>query len=177
MKKVGLLYREKIVDELKERWSQANARIFVGFTKVGAFPFNRLRNELRKEDIRLLVVKNSLAIRALKDIDAEDTGDFINDSIGLVFVGGQDVVKVCKILVGFSKENEGFSLKGGFLQEKKLSVYALESLSKLPPRTVLLSTAVMTMAAPLIGFVATLNNVLLKFVWLVNELEKKRSSS
>ena len=95
----------------------------------------------------------------------------------MVAINGPHLPKVSKALVDFSKENTGLILKGGFLNEKYLSDNDIIEISKLPSREVLLAQAVMTIASPLSGFVATLNNVILKFVWLVEELKKKKSST
>ena len=89
----------------------------------------------------------------------------------------QDLVKICKALVDFSKENVGLALRGGFLKEKLLGEQELQSLAKLPPRNVLLAQTVMTIAAPLTSFVAAANNVILKFLWLVEELKNKREQT
>ena len=176
MKKIGLLYREKAVDLLKENWQGSEACIFVGFNKVGAFAFNSLRNQLKNEESLILVSKNSLIKKALRDLKVSDFESLLSGSTGLVVVNGQDLVKVCKSLTEFSKENEGFSLKGGFLREKKLDEKDLIALSRLPSKDILLAQAVMTIASPLSGFVATLNNIILKFVWAVEELKKKKDS-
>ncbi len=173
MKKVGLLYREKVVEEVKKRWQSSQACIFVNFSRFGAFAFNTLRNELKKEKANMLVSRNTLTRRALNDLGVE-AEDLVEGSTAMVFVGDSDIVKVCKVLVGVTKENESFVIKGGILKDKKVGSKDIEELSKLPSRDVLLATAIMTMVSPLSGFMAALNNVILKFVWLVEEIKKKK---
>jgi len=177
MKKIGLLYREKIIEKITNSWSQKEARIFVNFSKISAFNFNILRNTLRKEGSFIFVSRNSLITRALASFVKDSINNFIDGSTGVVFVNYDDIVKISKILFDFSKENEGFILKGAVLGDKQLSFDELEKISKLPSREVLIAQAVMGIASPLTGFVATLNNILLKFLYLVEEIKNKKSGN
>jgi large subunit ribosomal protein L10 len=176
MKKVGLLYRERIVDQICQNWSKSEGCIFVGFDKVSALTFNELRNELKKEDSNVLVSKNSLIKKALSDLDSktEQYQDYINANTGMVFFGTNGVVNTCKILVDFSKENKGLELRGGCLQDEKLETETLQELAELPSREVLLAKSVYAMAAPLSGFVAALNNITLKFLWAIEAIKKNK---
>ncbi|MCD6583196.1 MAG: 50S ribosomal protein L10 [Candidatus Omnitrophica bacterium] len=176
VKKVGLLFRERIVEEIKTKVSQSQGYLFIGFNKLKAFAFNQLRNELKKTNAIIFVSKNSLIKRALQEIVVDFNG-FLKDSTGLVFIFDEDIVKVCRILVNFSKENEGcMNLKGGYLRDKRIEESQIIELAKLPSREILLGMAVMGLASPLTGFINSLNQVILKFVWLVEELKKKRGS-
>ena len=174
MKKIGILYREKIIERITDSWSQLEARIFVSFNKVSAFNFNILRNTLGKEGSSVFVSRNSLIKRALDSIAVNNMDNFIDGSTGIVFVNYDDIVKICKILFDFSKENEGFVLKGAILGDKQLGFDELEKISKLPPKDMLIVQAVMGIASPLTGFVATLNNILVKFLYLIEEIKNKK---
>lgn len=174
MKKIGLLYREKNIEQLKSSWLKTEVCIFISFNKVAAFAFNRLRNQLKKEDAPVLVSKNSLIKRTFENLSLSDAENFIDGSMGLVFVVKEKLVDVCKVLVNFSKENQGLILKGAFLKQRILSVKELEEFSKLPSRDLLLATSVMSIASPLTGFLYILNNIILKFLWLAEELKKKK---
>ncbi|OPX30895.1 MAG: 50S ribosomal protein L10 [Candidatus Omnitrophica bacterium 4484_171] len=175
MKKIGILYREKIIERITSSWSQLEARIFVSFNKVSAFNFNILRNILKKEGSSIFVSRNSLIKRALDSISVDSMDSFIDGSTGIVFVNYDNIVKICKILFDFSKENEGFMLKGAALGEKQLGFDELEKISKLPPKDILIAQAVMGIASPLSGFVAALNNILVKFLYLIDGIKNKKS--
>jgi len=47
-------------------------------------------------------------------------------------------------------------------------------LAKLPSKEVLLGMAVSALAAPLSGFANVLNQVILKFVWAIEEIKKTK---
>lgn len=177
MKRIGLVYRERMVEEIKERYADASACLFVGFNKLNAFSLNLLRNELRKMNTRIVLSKNTMIKRALESLGKDDVDVFLNDSTILVFMYEEDIVKPFKTLVDFSKENEGtLMLKGGYLQEKKLKGDDILDIAKLPSREVLLAKAVSTIASPLTGFLAALNQIPQKLAWVIEEIRKKKSA-
>ena len=81
-------------------------------------------------------------------------------------------VKACKVLADFAKENEAFQIKGGVLKDKKLTAKDVTDLAKLPSKEILLAMAIGAMAAPLTGFLAAMNQIILKFLWVVEEIKK-----
>ncbi len=174
MKKVGLLTRERIIEELTGKIKDSRGYFFVGFNKVCAFPLNILRNNLRNYQAQIFVTKNSLFKRALVAAGhPEDLNEFLDTETGVVFIYGDDAVGVCKVLVDFAKETETLNLKGGVLEEKKLHGKELVSLSKLPSREALLGMAVSAIAAPLTSFLNSMNQVILKFIWVVEEIKNR----
>lgn len=177
MKRLGVVCREKIVDEIGDKFTKANACLFVGLNKLKAFDFNLLRNDLRKSDTSIMLSKNTLIQRAFTKAGKEDVEGFLQESTGVVFINTEDVVPVCKALVDFSKEKEGaIALRGGYLAERRLEEKDVESLAKLPPKNVLLGMAVSAIASPLTGFLSAMKQVPQKFVWALEEIKKKKSA-
>ncbi len=175
MKKVGLLYREKIVEKIIEDWKNSEGCIFASFSKVSAFNFNALRNSLKKEGSYAFISKNSLIKRAVEKLEIKEAEQFIEGSTALFFVNQQNLVKVARVLFDFSQENESFILKGAFLNSNRLGEKELEAISKLPSREVLIGEAVMGIASPLVGFVGMLNNIILEFAWIIEGIKKKKA--
>ncbi|UCG35392.1 MAG: 50S ribosomal protein L10 [Candidatus Omnitrophota bacterium] len=172
MKKLGLLVRENIVEAVKKRNEEAQGCFLFSFNKVNAFAFNVMRNNLRGAGALVFVARNSLLKKAFSSLGWEDNGSFTGAETAVVFVYDEDIVKACKVLAEFAKENEAFQIKGGVLKDKKLTAKEIIDLSKLPSKEVLLATAIGTIAAPLTGFLAAMNQVVLKFLWAVEEIKK-----
>lgn len=174
VKKIGLLTRERIVEELKQGVKDTEGCFFIGFNKVGAFSFNELRNNLRDSGARIFVAKNSLFKRALGELGWEDVNSLLETETGVVIIKEKTIVKACKILVEFTKETETLQLKGGIIKDKRVSPKEVGALAKLPSREVLIGTVVSTFASPLCGFLNTLNQMILKFVWVIEEIKKAK---
>ncbi len=174
-KRIGLVIREKLVEEIKERLNNSHACFFVGFDKLEAASLNVLRDDLRKINSIMRVFKNSLIKRALVDLGRDGFEEFLQGSTGLVFVYQDDIVKTCKLLVDFSKDSEDkFFLKGGYIEDRRIEKEEVLEIAKLPSRDVLLSMALSGIASPLTGFLNTLNQIILKFVWVIEEIKKKK---
>lgn len=173
---IGTIVREKVVSELKENLSQSEGCFFVNFNKVKAFSISQLRNNLRTIKSKVCVAKNSLLSKAF-DANSESIASFISGETAVIFVYDKDVVKTAKALVDFAKENEILKVQGGFLNNKAVSQADLNALAKLPPKEVLLGMAVSGLASPITGFVSTLNQVMLKFVWTVEAIKKNKEAN
>jgi large subunit ribosomal protein L10 len=109
------------------------------------------------------------------DLGWEDLNGFLGQGTGIVFVYNKDIVKACKILVDFSKENENLQLRGGFLKTQKITPEELNALAKLPPKEILLGMVVNGFASPLMSFMSAMNNIILKFLWVVEEIKKTKT--
>jgi len=171
-KTIGLLTHEKIVSEIKESANRAQACFFISFNRLPAFPFNVLRNGLRSAGSRILITKNSLFHRALAESGWQDPDSFLVSETGIVFVFDEDIVKTCKVLTEFAQENEFLQLKGGVIKDKKVTAKEITTLAKLPSKDMLRAMAVSAIASPLTGFITTLNQIILKFLWTVEEIKK-----
>lgn len=176
MKHVGEIVREKVVSELRESIQQSESCFFINFNKVKAFSISQLRNNLRTTKAKIYVAKNSLFTKAF-DAEKNDVAGFLNGETAVVFVYDNDAVKTCKALVDFSKENEILQIKGGFFKDKVVTIEELNALAKLPPKEIMLAIALNALASPISGFVSTLNQVILKFVWTVEEIKKQKQTT
>jgi large subunit ribosomal protein L10 len=170
--KIGLLSRQKIVDELKGKTREIQGCFFIGFHKISAAAFTHLRNNLKDQNASVFVTKNSLFQKAFADLGWQETANLLEAETGIVLVYDPDVVKACKILVDFMGENETLTLKGGIISDKKISPKEITAMAKLPSREILLGMAVSALASPITGFMAAMNQVILKFLWVVQELQK-----
>lgn len=173
MQRIGLLTRETQVAELKEKVKSSEALFFINFNKLTAFSFNILRNNLKRVNTTVLITKNSLIHKAFADLKIKLNG-FVEAETAVVCVYDRDIVKACKALVDFSKENETLKIRGGFLKDQTLSLEDLKALAKLPSKDILLSMAVSGIASPLTSFLVTLNQVILNFLWVIQEVKSKK---
>jgi large subunit ribosomal protein L10 len=175
MKKVGEIVREKSLNEIKDGLEKSQGCFFVSFAKIATKDVTIVRNDLQRNGASMLVAKNALIEKAVKPLDAGDISKFLCGETGVVFVN-KDLVAVSKILVDFNKTNENFLVKGGLLNKKAITGAEVAALAKLPSREVLLGQAVGAMAAPISGFLSTMNQVILKFVYAVEEIKKKKEA-
>ena len=95
----------------------------------------QLRQRLRQKNIRLLVIKNSLAKRATEGTRLASAFERSEGTLALVW-GGEDVISLAKEIVKISKmkEFEPFKPKGGAMEGQPLSADQVQAVSKWPSR-------------------------------------------
>lgn len=174
MEKIGALTRRVILEEAQDKIKKSGSCFFVGFSKLPAFPLNLLRNNIRRAGGQMFLVKNALLKKAFDTTGWQANPSFFEKETAVVFCYDKDMVGLCKVLVDFTKDNESFFLKGGFLADKKIEAQDISSLAKLPPKEVLIAQVVSGFASPLTGFVCTLNQIIVKFVLVLEEVKKKK---
>ena len=175
MKKLGLLFKEVSESKIKLSLKESNALFIVRYSGLSSPDLSALRQNLKGSNARLFVVKNSVARRALKSSGLETLIKSVEGPCGLVFVKDEPV-STSKVLCNFQKEHEPLKLEGGFLKDKVLEKKDIEALAKLPSREVLRAQVVMTLNSPISGLVITLNQILVKFVYCIDQIRHKKTS-
>lgn len=99
-----------------------------------------LRQRLRKKNINLLVVKNSLARRATEGTRLERAFETAGGTMALLW-GGEDLISLAKEVISIAEDKnfEPFTPKGGVMDGQPLAGDQIKAVSKWPNRTEQLS--------------------------------------
>lgn len=165
--------RNMVVSELKSRYRDVNMCLVVNYSGITSSQANDIRSELRTNAVRMRVVKNNLASRALKDVGKEGVAKHFQGPVAILH-GDADPVVMAKKVLEFKAKVPKFILRGGYLNGRVLSDQEVIALSKLPDRKALLGMVVGTLAAPMTGFVRTLNQITTQFVRVVQQVKEKK---
>ena len=95
---------------------------------------NSFRTELGKSEIFVCVVKNTLAVRALKALGHENIDELFQGPCALAF-GGEDIVSLAKEVVKWEKALDNLEIKGAFVEGEPLNAQSAKALSKMLSRT------------------------------------------
>jgi large subunit ribosomal protein L10 len=157
---VRLEKKQKITEDLHERFSKSAIVVVADYKGLDVSSMNDLRRKLREEDIELQVAKNTLLVRAAKDTEVALIQDYFKGP-SAVALSYKDPVAPAKILTQFAKDNQKLEIKGGVLKDKVLDADAIKTLAKLPSREVLLGQ-----------FLSVLNEVPSSFVRTIAEIPR-----
>ena len=129
-----------ISDDLAKRLAGESDCLLVNVIGLDANHTMTLRRELRAKDIRMTVVKNSLAKRATAGTSLEAAFESISGPIAVVW-GSEDIVSLAKEVVRLTKDEafEGFAARGGVMDESPLTEKQVHEVSKWPGRAEQLS--------------------------------------
>jgi ribosomal protein L10 len=135
--------------DLRNQLTGVNDALLVNVIGMDAIRTSKLRSELRKKNIKLEVVRNSLARRATEGTPLAPAFEGVEGTLAIVW-GGDDFVSLAKEIVKFSeaKDFEGFTARGGAMDGSKLSSDEVTAVSKWPTRQEQLSILVGQILGP-----------------------------
>lgn len=130
-----------LTKELEGRLDGVSDALLVSTVGMTSNTTMALRSELRKKDIRMTMVKNSLARRATEGTPLAAAFTGVEGATAIVW-GGEDVVGLAKEVIRLTKEKTFDTLvpKGGVLDGAQLSPEDVTAVSKWPSRAEQLST-------------------------------------
>jgi ribosomal protein L10 len=175
MKKIGLIFKETSENRIKNYLKDSNAVFIIKYSGLSSPDLTQLRKNLRTSNATFFIVKNSVARRALEGSELKLMVKSIEGPCGMIFVK-EEPVSASKVLCSFSKEHEQLKLEGVYLDNKLLGRTDIEQMSKLPSKEALRAQVVMALNSPISGLVITLNQILAKFVYCLNQIKQKKSN-
>src|SRR5450756_723518 len=111
--------KEQLVAELKDKLQGAKSLYYTDFTGLNVKRMTELRRRLKRAGIDYVVIKNTLALRAVNESGL--VGERLKGPTGLVV--GKDPVTAARLLAEFAKEFEDKpAMKGGVLQGKAINL-------------------------------------------------------
>ena len=145
--------KEQLVIELKDKMQGATALYFTDFTGINVKKMTELRRRFRKAGVEYVVIKNSLALRAVNESGL--TTARLKGPTGVVVT--KDPVSAAKVLVDFAKENDQKpAMKGGIWEGNAIDAVMLKRLATMPTRNEALSIFAGCMNSPLMMFALAL---------------------
>ena len=166
--------KEQLVIELKEKMKGATALYYTDFTGLNVKRMTDLRRRLRKANVEYVVIKNSLALRAVNESGL--VGERLRGPTGLVVA--KDAVAAAKVITDFAKENDQRpAVKGGLFDGKQIDKAQITKLASMPSREQMLAQLAAGLQSPLAGFLGALSGVMYTFVGALEGLKAQRESA
>ncbi len=166
----------EVVEELSKDLSQSRGVYLADFTGLTVDKITALRRAIRKSGSRFVVAKNTLAKRAIKGSHLEPLTDHFRGPTGIAY-SNDDPVAPAKVLADFGKENEGFTVKAGYVEGSVLDAKEIGRIAGLPSKAVLVAQAIGIVQSPMRGLVTVVNGVMTGLVVALEEIRKKKDAS
>lgn len=166
--------KEQLVSELAQKLRGASALYYTDFTGLNVKRMTDLRRRLRKSGIEYVVIKNTLALRAVNESGL--VSERLRGPTGLVLA--RDPVTAAKLLSEFAKENDAKpTVKGGLLDGRALDSAQVKQLATMPSREQMLAELGAGLQSPMAAFVGALNGLLYMFAGALEALRTQREGA
>ena len=134
------LIKDLITKDLQKRLEGVEDALLVDMIGLKNDKNVALRQRLRKKNIHLLVVKNSLAARATEGSKLAPAFESATGTMALIW-GGEDIISLAKEVVSIAEDKnfEPFTAKGGVMDGQRIAAEQVKAVSKWPTRTEQLS--------------------------------------
>jgi large subunit ribosomal protein L10 len=166
--------KEQLVTELTDKIKGASAVYYTDFTGLNVKRMTELRRRLRRAGVEYVVIKNTLALRAVNESGL--AGSRLRGPTGIVV--GKDAVAAAKVLSDFAKENEQKpEVKGGLLDGRVIQAAQVQQLASLPSREQLLAELGAGLMSPMAAFAGAMNGLLYMFAGALDALKTQREGA
>jgi large subunit ribosomal protein L10 len=120
-----------ITAELQNKFKGADSVVVVDYIGIDSKTTAGIRSDLRKKKVKLTVVRNAMAAKALETVGLKGAKDLLKGTNAVAY-GGDSVVDIVKELVEQAKKIEKLKIKGSIVEGQLLDDKATTALAKLP---------------------------------------------
>lgn len=135
-----------------------------------------LRSKLREHGGHYLVVKNTLALRAIQGKPLEGLSSWFEGPTAVVFSDG-DPVPLAKALTEFAKGAPMVQFKGALVERQPVAAEQIKEIADLPSRQELIAKLVFMLQSPIARFVRGLGAIPQQFVSVLDQVAKSKEGS
>jgi large subunit ribosomal protein L10 len=168
--------KQAFVDELQAKLSDASAFYLTDFTGMNVKQMTEFRSRLRRQGVEYVVVKNTLARRALTELELPDIASFFTGATGMVI--GPDPVAAAKLLSDFAREFDNKpAIKLGIVDRREVAPDQVKRLAELPSKEVLLAQIAGGLQAPMARLAGGMQNLVAGLARAVDALRQQREGS
>jgi large subunit ribosomal protein L10 len=139
-----------ITDSYKSRFEGITGGVLVDIRGIAANANNEMRAGLAEKQIKVTVIKNSLAKRAFEGTDLEAFNELIDGSNAVVYPVSEEtsVVNVARELIDWAKKVQNMQFKGALLDGIQFGADEIKKLSEFPTKEEAQAKAIQILLTP-----------------------------
>lgn len=166
--------KSQVVDDLTASIGQATNAFLIDFKGITVPQVTELRRQVREANSSYVVVKNTLALIALKDSPMIELREHFTGPTAVAF-NSTDAVALAKTLSKFAKDVPTVTFKGALLDGKVIPATQIEAIASLPSREELIAKLLYLMQSPIRGLVTVLSANIRNLAVVLDQIAKGKS--
>lgn len=171
--------RDKKTQEISEMSAgigQATNAFLIDFKGITVPQVTELRRHVRETGSSYVVVKNTLALIAIKDSPMIELREHFSGPTAVAF-NHSDAVALAKALTKFAKDVPALRFKGVMLDGQIVPAAQVQAIANLPSRLELISKLLFVLQSPIRGLVTVLSANIRNLTVVLDQIAKQRGET
>lgn len=168
--------KAQAISELETAIGSATNAFLIDFKGVTVPQVTELRRQIRQTNSGYMVVKNTLALIALKDSPMIAMKEQFSGPTAVAY-NTSDAVVLAKALTKFAKDVPAVQFKGAMLNGQIVPTTEIQNIANLPSRQELLSKLLYLMQHPIRGLAVVLNANLRNIAVVIDQIAKQKETA
>ena len=164
------------VSELNEQIGKASNAFLIDFKGITVPQVTELRRQVRETKSGYVVVKNTLALIALKDSPIIAMKEKFTGPTAIAFNAG-DAVMLAKALTKFAKDVPAVQFKGALLDGQVVPASQIQAIANLPSRKELVSKLLFLLQSPIRGLATVLQANIRNLAVVIDQIAKQKETA
>lgn len=143
------------VKEVIEILKEAQTGVVVDYRGLTVAEDTDLRSKLRSANVKYFVIKNTLLLRACKEVGLEALEEALHGPTAIA-VSSEDAVAPAKVISDFAKDNDKLEIKTGFMDGAIMSLDEIKKLAATPNLETLIAKMMGSLNSPISALARTL---------------------
>jgi large subunit ribosomal protein L10 len=164
------------ISELESAIGQATNAFLIEFKGITVPQVTELRRQVRETNSTYVVVKNTLALIAVKDSPLKALEKAFSGPTAVAY-NSTDAVVLAKALTKFAKDVPAVHFKGAMLNGQIVPADQIQAIANLPSRQELIAKLLYVMQSPIRGLAIVLQANIRNLAVVLSEISKQKGGS
>jgi large subunit ribosomal protein L10 len=168
--------KQKMIDDYAEGFAKSSNAFVLGYQKMTVPQVDALRSKVRASGGRYQVVKNRLALIAVKDGKLAPLAEHFQGPTAVAY-SDSDVVGLAKVLTEFAKSADVLEFRAGIVEGSPIAGADVKAIADLPSREVLIGRLLYMLQTPVSRLVRDLGAITQQFVSALDQIRQQKEAS
>lgn len=168
--------KEEMVAAYREGLATAPHAFLLFYKGITVPQVTALRSKVRESGGEYLVVKNTLALRAIAGGPLEQLKELFEGPVAVVF-SQDDPVRLAKALTQFAKDIPAIELRGGMVDGRPVAAGQVAEIATLPSREELIAKLLFLLQSPITRLARVLAAVPQQLVIVLDQVRQQKEES